>query len=152
MQNIVAARRCAIGAFAHSGQICISVQHIYVDQTIASTFKELLIAATEAIHVGDPLLDQTDVGPMIAEKEAERIEQWVSQAEQGGAVRLHGGQREGAVYYPTLLDKTSPDMQVMRHEVFRRSPVWEHFPASMRRCDWRIRPIMGCKRACLPRT
>ncbi|MCC6511453.1 MAG: aldehyde dehydrogenase family protein [Pirellulaceae bacterium] len=113
-----AARRCAIGAFAHSGQVCISVQRIYVDQRIEDKFRDLLIAATQAIQVGDPLLDQTDVGPMIAEKEAERIEQWVSQAEQGGAVRLVGGQRDGAVYYPTLLDKTTADMQVTRNEVF----------------------------------
>jgi acyl-CoA reductase-like NAD-dependent aldehyde dehydrogenase len=65
---------------------------------------------------------------MIAEKEAERIEQWVDQAERGGARRLIGGQREGAVYYPTLLDHTSPDMRVMTDEVF--APV-----ASLISCD-----------------
>ncbi|MGN6133555.1 MAG: aldehyde dehydrogenase family protein [Aureliella sp.] len=122
------ARRCAIGAFAHSGQVCISVQRIYSDQSIGDQLRERMIAATENISVGDPLLETTDVGPMIAEKEAERIEQWVDQAERGGARRLIGGQREGAVYYPTLLDHTSPDMRVMTDEVF--APV-----ASLISCD-----------------
>lgn len=113
-----AAQRSAIGAFAHSGQVCISVQRIYVDKKVESQFRELLIASTQEIQVGDPLQENVDVGPMIAEREAERIEQWVSQAEQGGARRLVGGQREGAVYYPTVLDSTTPEMKVNAHEVF----------------------------------
>lgn len=113
-----AAERCAIGAFAHSGQICISVQRIYVDKQVEEEFREMLIASTKKIQVGDPLQEHIDVGPMIAEREAERIEQWVSQAEQGGARRLVGGQRDGAVYYPTVLDSTTSEMKVNAHEVF----------------------------------
>ena len=113
-----AARRCAIGAFAHSGQVCISVQRILVDKRVENEFRDQLVASTKQIRVGDPLLEDTDVGPMIAETEAERIETWVHEAEQGGARRLIGGQRERAVYYPTLLDSTSPSMKVNSQEVF----------------------------------
>lgn len=87
-----------------------------------------MIAATQAIVVGDPLHDETDVGPMIAQREAERIESWVQEAEAGGARRLVGGQRDGAVYYPTLLDKTTPSMKVMSQEVF--APVASLFTCS----------------------
>ena len=112
------ARRCSIGAFAHSGQVCISVQRIYGDQSIQDELREQMVAATKKIVVGDPLSEETDVGPMIAEKEARRAEQWVSEAESQGARRLVGGQRDGAVYYPTLLDNTRPEMKVMSQEVF----------------------------------
>lgn len=112
------AKRCSVGAFAHSGQVCLSVQRIFGDQRIAEELRERMVEATRAIVVGDPLSEQTDVGPMIAEKEAERIEQWVQEAESAGARRLIGGQREGAIYYPTLLDQTTPEMKVMNQEVF----------------------------------
>ena len=112
------ARRCAMGAFAHSGQVCISVQRIYSDQQIHDELRQRMIAATDQIVVGDPMSDDTDVGPMIAEKEAERIEQWVSEAESAGARRLTGRERDGAVVFPTLLDNTAPDMKVMSQEVF----------------------------------
>lgn len=129
-----AAERCAIGAFAHSGQVCISVQRIFVDKKVESEFRELLVTCTKKVEVGDPLHESVDVGPMIAEKEAERIEQWVSQAEQGGARRLVGGQREGAVYFPTVLDSTTPEMKINAHEVF--APVatlaaFEDFPLAI---------------------
>ncbi|MGN6545678.1 MAG: aldehyde dehydrogenase family protein [Aureliella sp.] len=112
------AKRCAIGAFAHSGQVCISVQRIFGDRTIEGELRDRMVEATRSIVVGDPLDEQTDVGPMIAEKEAERIEQWVQEAERQGARRLIGGQREGAIYYPTLLEHTRPEMKVINQEVF----------------------------------
>lgn len=113
-----AAQRSALGAFAHSGQICISVQRIYVDRSVENEFRELLIASTGKIQVGDPLQENIDVGPMISVLEAERIEQWIDEAEQGGARRLVGGRRDGAVVYPTVLDATTPEMKVNAHEVF----------------------------------
>lgn len=113
-----AAQRSALGAFAHSGQICISVQRIYVDRRLENEFRELLIASTDKIQVGDPLQENIDVGPMISMHEAERIEQWIDEAEQGGARRLVGGRRDGAVVYPTVLDATTPEMKVNAHEVF----------------------------------
>ncbi len=113
-----AAQRCTQGAFAHSGQVCISVQRIYCDQSVYDEFSRKLVAATKAIHVGDPLLENTDVGPMIAESEARRVEQWVNEAQSCGARLLVGGRRDGSTYMPTLLEHTSPDMKVMQQEVF----------------------------------
>lgn len=113
-----AAQRCTLGAFAHSGQVCISVQRIYCDQAVYEEFSHKLVAATKQVQVGDPLLDGTDVGPMIAESEAQRIEHWVNEAQAGGARLLIGGQRDGAIYMPTLLDQASPEMRVMQQEVF----------------------------------
>ena len=113
-----AAKRCAVGAFSHAGQVCISVQRIYCDLSIRDEFAERLVDATKAMQVGDPLLETTDVGPMIAESQACRIEQWVNEAQAGGAKLLVGGDRDGATYYPTLLELTSPTMKVMQEEVF----------------------------------
>ncbi len=113
-----AAKRCVLGAFAHSGQVCISVQRIYCDQFVHEEFSRYLVAAADAMKVGDPMLETTDVGPMIAELEAQRIEDWVNEAQSHGAELLIGGQRQGAIYTPTLLGKTQPDMKVMRQEVF----------------------------------
>lgn len=114
----LAAQRCATGAFAYSGQVCISVQRIYVDRRIEDEFRRRLLDATRGVSVGDPLSEQTDVGPMIASSEAERADQWVREAEQGGARCLIGGHRDGAIYYPSILESTSPEMRVVKDEVF----------------------------------
>jgi acyl-CoA reductase-like NAD-dependent aldehyde dehydrogenase len=113
-----AANRCTLGAFAHSGQVCISVQRIYCEQVVREEFTQRLVAATQQIQVGDPLLDTTDVGPMIAESEAQRIEDWVHEAQSQGAKILIGGQRDRSTYMPTLLEHTLPEMKVMQQEVF----------------------------------
>jgi acyl-CoA reductase-like NAD-dependent aldehyde dehydrogenase len=68
--------------------------------------------------VGDPLSEETDVGPMIAQEEARRVESWVGEARAGGAKVLTGGTREGPVFHPTLLSDTRPGMKVMDEEVF----------------------------------
>lgn len=112
------AERCVLGAFAHAGQVCISVQRIYCESSVASQLRERLVLATRALRTGDPLLESTDVGPMIAEAEACRVERWVNEAIDGGASVLIGGKRDGTVYYPTLLEHTAPEMKVMQNEVF----------------------------------
>jgi acyl-CoA reductase-like NAD-dependent aldehyde dehydrogenase len=113
-----AAKRCAMGAFGHAGQVCISVQRIFVESVIESAFCERLVAATHDMVVGDPMNENTDVGPMISEDESVRIESWVEEAKQQGANNLTGGQRHGAIYLPTLLENTQPEMKVMNREVF----------------------------------
>ena len=113
-----AAKRCAFGAFYCSGQVCISTQRIYAAANIRDEFSERLIAATQQMVVGDPLDDRTDVGPMIQESEARRIESWVAEARAGGAHILAGDKREGSVYWPTLLEDVQPDMKVMAQEAF----------------------------------
>jgi acyl-CoA reductase-like NAD-dependent aldehyde dehydrogenase len=112
------AKRCAIGAYANSGQVCISVQRIYSDRKVAEPFTEQFIKATGAMVVGDPLDERVDVGPMIDAREAERIESWVSEAKSGGAKVETGGKREGAVYWPTVLTHVTSDMKVIAEEAF----------------------------------
>jgi acyl-CoA reductase-like NAD-dependent aldehyde dehydrogenase len=68
--------------------------------------------------VGDPLDDRVDLGPMIDRAEAERIERWVGEAQSGGAQVAVGGQREGAIYWPTVLTDVKPDMRVVKDEAF----------------------------------
>lgn len=112
------ARRCAVGAYYNSGQVCISVQRIYGDRTIFEPFVEHFTAASEAMVVGDPLDERVDVGPMIDIKEAERIEAWVAEAVSGGAKVQTGAARNGAVYRPTVLTDVNEKMRVVADEAF----------------------------------
>jgi acyl-CoA reductase-like NAD-dependent aldehyde dehydrogenase len=112
------AKRCAVGAFYNSGQVCISVQRIYSQKQVYEPFSEKFVKATEAMVVGDPLDERVDVGPMIDSKEVDRIEGWVNEAQTSGAKVLTGGKREGAVYYPTVLAGVSEDMKVVAEEAF----------------------------------
>jgi acyl-CoA reductase-like NAD-dependent aldehyde dehydrogenase len=122
------AKRCAVGAYYNSGQVCISVQRIYSQRQVYEPFSEKFVGATQAMVVGDPLDERVDVGPMIDIKEVDRIEGWVKEAEASGANVLTGGKREGAVYYPTVLTSVTPQMRVVAEEVF--GPV-----ASIISCD-----------------
>lgn len=112
------AKRCAVGAFYNSGQVCISVQRIYSQKQVYEPFSEKFVKATEAMVVGDPLDERVDVGPMIDSKEVDRIEGWVHEARTSGAKVLTGGKREGTVYYPTVLTGVEDDMKVITEEVF----------------------------------
>jgi acyl-CoA reductase-like NAD-dependent aldehyde dehydrogenase len=123
-----AARRCAVGAYYNSGQVCISVQRIYSQRPVYEPFTESFIHASEAMVVGDPLDERVDVGPMIDVREAERIESWVREAQAGGAQVRSGGKRDGGVYWPTVLTEVSPEMKVVAQEAF--APV-----ASVIACD-----------------
>ncbi|MCC6500334.1 MAG: aldehyde dehydrogenase family protein [Anaerolineales bacterium] len=112
------AKRCAVGAYYNSGQVCISVQRIYSEKKVYEPFTEKFVKATEAMVVGDPLDERVDVGPMIDSKEVDRIESWVNEAQGDGAKVLTGGKREGAVYYPTVLTNVEADMKVVAEETF----------------------------------
>lgn len=113
-----AAKRCAVGAYYNSGQVCISVQRIYSQQPAFEPFTDEFVKATEAMVVGDPLDERVDVGPMIDLGEAERIEGWVQEAHAGGAKILTGGTRQGPVYMPTVLTQVTPEMKVVSQEAF----------------------------------
>jgi acyl-CoA reductase-like NAD-dependent aldehyde dehydrogenase len=110
--------RCAVSAFANSGQVCISLQRIYVHKKVAREFTEKLLAAAKKQKVGDPLDKDCDVGPMIDENEAVRAEAWIQEAVAKGAKILCGGKRQGAVLEPTVLANVQPDMKVVRSEIF----------------------------------
>ncbi len=112
------AKRCAVGAFYNSGQVCISVQRVYSDKRIYEAFAEKFVKTTDAMVVGDPLDARVDVGPMIDIKEADRIEGWVKEAQKAGAKVLAGGRRNAAVYYPTVLTDVDAGMKVIAEEAF----------------------------------
>ncbi len=122
------AKRCAVGAYYNSGQVCLSVQRIYSQRSIYEPFTEKFVKASQAMVVGDPLDERVDVGPMIDVHEVDRIEAWVNEATSAGAKVLEGGRRQGVVYYPTVLTDVTPDMKVVADEAF--APV-----ASVIPCD-----------------
>jgi acyl-CoA reductase-like NAD-dependent aldehyde dehydrogenase len=115
----LAARRIAVGGFALAGQSCISVQRVYVHERVFDRFAECLVKRVAALKVGDPLDPATDVGPMIEEAEAARVDEWVQEAVRSGARVLTGGRRlGGALYAPTVLTDVSSDSKVCAEEVF----------------------------------
>lgn len=96
--------RCVEGAFSFSGQVCISLQRIYVHESIYNMFSQQFIARTSD--------ETTDVSSMIREEEAERTESWIDEAVQAGAMIGCGGTREGAIFSPTVLLNVTNDMAV----------------------------------------
>jgi acyl-CoA reductase-like NAD-dependent aldehyde dehydrogenase len=112
------ARRCAIGAYYNSGQVCISVQNIFSQRKIHDPFLEKFVQASKDMVVGDPLDERVDVGPMIDLKEVDRIDSWVHDALEEGAQVLAGGRREGCVYWPTVLGNVKPEMKIVAQEAF----------------------------------
>lgn len=114
----LAVQRCVRGSFAYAGQICISVQRIFVHQDIFDEFLERFVQETRKLRRGDPLDEKTDLSPMIDEPAARRAEQWVKEAVDGGARVIVGGKREGSYLEPTILVDTTPEMKVNRLEVF----------------------------------
>jgi len=134
----LAVQRCALGAYYNSGQVCLSVQRIYGSRSMQERLAEEFISATEKMVVGDPMDERVDVGPMIDEGEAERIESWIAEAQQGGARVLTGGRREGPVFWPTALSEVSSEMKVVSREAF--APVasllaYEDFEDALSQAD-----------------
>lgn len=113
-----AAAKLAKMSFAHAGQICISVQRIFVQESVKEQFLKTFLQEVAKLKVGNPLLPETNVGPMINEKEAQRIELWVQEAKDAGAQVLAGGSREGSVFSPTVLTNVKKGMKVLDEEVF----------------------------------
>lgn len=113
-------------AFRKAGQVCTSIQRLYVERSVYDTVRERLVEAVGRLNVGDPADPETDVGPVISAADAERIEAWVLAAEQQGATRLIGGDRVSRVVQPCLLEDVDPGMQVMCEEVF--GPVLSVLP------------------------
>ncbi|WP_420810425.1 aldehyde dehydrogenase family protein [Halobacillus ihumii] len=128
-----AAQNTAAKSFAFAGQVCLSVQRLYVHEEVRDEFQEKFIKAVKELNVGDPSDDETDVGPMISEDEAKRAEQWIKEAKQAGATVVHGGEREGALLQPTVLQDITSDMKVVCEEIF--APVVSLIPfTDIREC------------------
>jgi len=113
-----AAERCVTGGFVYAGQTCISVQRILVERPAFKAFTDLLLTGVSRLKVGDPMDDDTDLGPLIRESDAIRATEWVQEAIQDGATLLAGGKRHGSVLEPTVLTGTRPDMKVNCQEIF----------------------------------
>jgi len=113
-----AATRLAVGAFAYAGQICISTQRIYIQESVYDRFLDRFLTATRQLPVGDPADPKTVVGPMIDQAAADRVESWVKEAVSRGATTLLAGTRRGNVLSPIVLTDVDPRMKVVCEEVF----------------------------------
>ena len=113
-----AATRCAVGGFSYAGQSCISVQRIFVEKSKYDAFVAALVPKVKALKVGDPMDESTDVGPLIRQSDAVRVEQWIAEAKSQGAEVLYGGERKGSYITPALLTKTKRDQKVNCEEIF----------------------------------
>jgi acyl-CoA reductase-like NAD-dependent aldehyde dehydrogenase len=113
-----AASRIATFGNYQAGQSCISVQRVLVDSSLYDDLVARLVTATEALVLGDPDDPATDVGPLINEGSARRVEEWVDDAVSAGAKLLTGGRRDGTSYLPTVLADVPPDARVVADEVF----------------------------------
>ncbi|MEH7436652.1 aldehyde dehydrogenase family protein [Neobacillus drentensis] len=123
-----AAELCVTRGYSNAGQACISVQRVYVHQDVYDAFTEKAIKIAESLKVGNPEDPETDIGPMISEKEARRAEEWIQEAEEQGAKVIFGGERNGSILEPTILSDVKPEMKVVCQEVF--APVITLIPYS----------------------
>jgi acyl-CoA reductase-like NAD-dependent aldehyde dehydrogenase len=114
-----AARAATRGGYGYAGQTCISVQRVYVQSKVYDKFMALFIPMVEALKVGDPLDDTTDVGPLIDESAVDKTVTWIEAAVKGGAKLVYGGERVGNLAVkPAILTDTKADMLVVCQEVF----------------------------------
>jgi glyceraldehyde-3-phosphate dehydrogenase (NADP+) len=118
--------RLVYGAFAYSGQVCISVQRIYVVESVYPEFERRFVEKVRAVKMGDPLDPATDLGPMVDAKAVARTHEWVQEALGRGARALVGGEPDGLFYPPTVLVDAPKDCRVCGEEVF--APVVNLFP------------------------
>jgi aldehyde dehydrogenase (NAD+) len=113
-----AAGLAARGSYANSGQRCTAIKRMLVQESVAERFVGLLVERTREVKYGDPFDAAMDMGTVIDEPSARRFEAVVGEAVAGGARLLVGNVRRGALYSPTVLDRVTPDMNVVRHETF----------------------------------
>jgi glyceraldehyde-3-phosphate dehydrogenase (NADP+) len=121
-----AVRRTLIGAFAYAGQVCISVQRMFVHEDIWDAFVDRLVEGAKALKLGDPLDASTDVGPMVDGAAASRTQRWVDEAVALGGKVLLGGKADGNFFAPTILTDVPVTAQVCSNEAF--APLVVAFP------------------------
>jgi acyl-CoA reductase-like NAD-dependent aldehyde dehydrogenase len=113
-----AAARCAANAFSFAGQSCISVQRIYVQRAAYEAFRAAFVPRVEALVVGDPADEATDVGPLISESERDRVLSWIEQARDSGGTVLTGGRLDGDLLLPTVVEQPPQDAKLSCDEAF----------------------------------
>jgi acyl-CoA reductase-like NAD-dependent aldehyde dehydrogenase len=104
--------------FANAGQVCISAQRLIVVDSVYDALMAKLAPKVRGLRAGNPLSEDSQMGPMVRTGDAQRVETWVQEAVQQGAELICGGQREGALMQPTLIGETTPQMHVVREELF----------------------------------
>ena len=122
-----AAQRVSFGAFAYSGQVCISVQRVFVHKSRSDEFTGKLLHEINSLKIGDPLDEGVNFGPMIDLANAERIESWTQKAIASGAEILAGGKRDGSFFEPTLLVGVDPQEQIVCDEAFGPVLILEEY-------------------------
>src|SRR5688572_17212878 len=122
-----AVQRIVFGAFYQSGQSCIGVQRVIAHADLYDDLRDRLVAATRALKMGDPKDEKTFIGPMISEKEAERLHGWIEAARAAGARVLCGGGRDGAMLEATLLEDVARDLDLVCQEAFGPVAVLSSF-------------------------
>src|SRR5690606_1745766 len=115
------------GAYNHAGQVCISVQRILVHADVYAELKTKLVTQLKKIKAADPRLDSTLVGPTIKESEALRLKKWVDKAVKKGAKLLVGGELNGVMFEPTLLENVDDSLEVYKDEVFGPVAIIEKY-------------------------
>jgi glyceraldehyde-3-phosphate dehydrogenase (NADP+) len=113
-----AAQRVRVGSFAYAGQVCISVQRVFIHEAVYDRFKDLLLDETKKVKMGDPLDPSTTLGPMIDEKNVARVQSWVDAAVASGAKVLTGGKAQGRFYEPTVIENAPLESFVCSREAF----------------------------------
>jgi acyl-CoA reductase-like NAD-dependent aldehyde dehydrogenase len=114
-----AAAKLAKTGYSYAGQSCISAQRVYVHREVKDAFLDALVAEVAALRVGDPLDEETDVGPLIRTDDRDRVVAWIREAVDAGAKLRHGGEvNDDGTVQPTVLDDVTPDMKVSCEEVF----------------------------------
>jgi len=122
-----AVTRLIIGAYYQSGQSCISVQRILIHENVYEEVRDKLVQASQKLVAGNPVDEATFIGPLISEKEAQRLCRWIEAATDSGATLLCGGDREGAVLAPTLLEHVLHDQPLWTEEAFGPVAVLEKY-------------------------
>jgi acyl-CoA reductase-like NAD-dependent aldehyde dehydrogenase len=113
-----AAERTAHSAFNYAGQSCVSVQRIFVERRVFQTFLWKVVEVTAKLVAGDPSDESTEIGPLVRLSDAERVDNWIKEAVEGGAKLVAGGERRGSMVTPAILTGTKPGMKVRDEEVF----------------------------------
>ena len=114
----LAAQRCALGAFVNSGQVCISLQRIYVNADVYDEFSTLMAEETKKLVIGSPYHDDTFMGPLIDDEAANRAMGWIESAIEEGAKSLLPPHREGRMFHPCVMADVHDDMAIVCEEVF----------------------------------
>lgn len=119
--------RTTMGAFAYAGQVCISVQRVYIHDKIFDEWTEKFIENAKKLKIGNPLEESTELSVMIEESAAKKAESWINEAVKSDAQLLCGGKRDGAMLDATVLTNTNPEMRVVSDEIFAPVATVEKF-------------------------